>query len=112
MLELTQSEQSVLQLLLSDHDGLVEVGPPPVDLGQGLLDSSGLVRGSFVREIVSLSKEKTISNKYNLGGLKHTKLFSENKMAISNISSDWWTVDTKLLSIKCYESDLWINLPS
>ena len=43
MLELAQSEEGVLQLLLSDHDGLVEVGPPPVDLGQGLLDSSSLI---------------------------------------------------------------------
>ena len=63
VLELAKSEQSVLQLLLSDHDGLVEVAPPPVDLGQGLLDSSSLVGGSFLRKIVSLPKEKTIKEK-------------------------------------------------
>ena len=44
VLELAEPQERVLQLLLPDDDGLVEVGPPLVDLGQGLLDSSRLVR--------------------------------------------------------------------
>ena len=44
VLELSEPEERVLQLLLPDDDGLVEVSPPLVDLGQGLLDSSRLVR--------------------------------------------------------------------
>jgi len=43
VLELSQSEKGVLQFLLPDDDGLVEVGPPPVHLGERLLDGSSLV---------------------------------------------------------------------
>ena len=44
VLELAEPEEGVFKLLLSDDNGLVEVGPSLVDLGQGLLDSPSLVR--------------------------------------------------------------------
>lgn len=44
VLELAEPEEGVFKLLLSDDDGLVEVGPPLVDLGQRLLDSPSLIR--------------------------------------------------------------------
>ena len=44
MLELTEAQEGVLKLLLAHHNGLVEVLPPPVDVGQWFLDGAGLVR--------------------------------------------------------------------
>ena len=56
VLELSQSEKGVLQLLLPDHNRLVEIAPSPVDLGQRLLDSPSLIRRSSLSEVVSLPK--------------------------------------------------------
>ena len=48
VLELSKSEESLLQLLLTVVDALVEFVPPAVDIGQGLLDGASLVgRGVF-----------------------------------------------------------------
>ena len=49
MLELTQLEQGVLQLLLPDDDGTVKLVPSSVDIRERFLDGSSLVRRGVFR---------------------------------------------------------------
>ena len=44
MLELSQSEKSMFQFLLSDDNGFVKVSPSLVDLSKRFFDSSSLIR--------------------------------------------------------------------
>ena len=54
MLELPEAEEGLLQLLLAAADGLVELVPPAVDVGQGLADGAGLRLGSLLGEVAGL----------------------------------------------------------
>jgi hypothetical protein len=58
VLELTQTEESLLKLLLALADALVEVIPTAVDVGQRLLNGTGLGLGRLLREVACLSVER------------------------------------------------------
>jgi hypothetical protein len=57
VLELTQTQEGLLQFFLSVVDSLVQFVPSTVHVGQRFLDGSSLLRCGVVRQIVSLSKE-------------------------------------------------------
>ena len=54
VLELSQAEEGILQLLLPIVDGPVEVVPTSVDVSHGLADGAGLGRGGLLREVAGL----------------------------------------------------------
>ena len=54
MLELSQAEEGILQLLLPVVDGPVEVVPPAVDVSHGLADGAGLGGGGLLGQVAGL----------------------------------------------------------
>lgn len=55
VLELSQTEEGLLQLLLPVVDGLIEFVPTAVDIGQGFLDGAGLAGGGLLGQVTGLS---------------------------------------------------------
>ncbi len=62
MLELPEAEEGLLQLLLPAADGLVELVPPAVDVGQRLADGAGLGLGSLLRQVAGLPENFEIKS--------------------------------------------------